>query len=241
MISRRLAAIFVMLAFLAGMSVATFSEMRVFLPPLLKGAVVTLQVSALSALVFFLMSLLAGFGGLSRFRAIRWITKIYVEIFRGTALLVQLFWLFFVLPELGIVLSPLAAGVLGIGLNYGAYGAEIVRGAILSVPKGQADACTALNLPTWSRMVRIVFPQSFAIMVPSMGNLTIEMIKATSVVSAVTLIDITYASVLLNNVHYRTIEVFTVTLISYYLISQVMRILFSALEEWSSAYRPKRF
>lgn len=220
-----------LLAFLVGMSVATFAEMRIFLPALLRGAVVTLQVSVLAAFIFYCASFIAGIGKISKSRPIGWLSTIYVEIFRGTSLLVQLFWFFFVLPEFGIVLSPMVAGVLGVGLNFGAYGAEIVRGAITAVPKGQWEASTALNLPEWKRMMRIVIPQAVAIMIPGMGNLTIEMVKATSVVSAVTLVDITYASVQQNQLHFKTIEIFMVTLLLYYCFSQIIRFSAGILEE----------
>lgn len=224
-------AIVALLAFLVGLSVATFAEMRIFLPALLRGAVVTVQVSLFAAVVFYCCSFIAGIGKASKHRSIRWASTVYVEVFRGTSLLVQLFWFFFVLPEFGIVLSPMVAGVLGVGLNFGAYGAEIVRGAMTAVPKGQLEASIALNIPEWKRMVRIVIPQAIAIMIPGMGNLTIEMVKATSVVSAVTLVDITYASVQQNQLHYRTIEIFMVTLLLYYSFSQIIRFSAGILEE----------
>ncbi len=236
----RVAAVAALLAFVAGLAFATFSELRVFLPALLKGGVVTLQVALLSAVVFYTASALAGVGRASKIASVRILCAVYVEVFRGTSLLVQLFWLFFVLPEFGIILSPLAAGVWAIGLNFGAYGAEVVRGALRSVPRGQVEACTALNIPTWKRTVRIVFPQAFLIMLPGIGNLTIEMIKSTALVSAVTLVDITYASVLQNNIHYRTIEIFMITMLLYYILSQLVRFGFSSLEAWASRYRPKR-
>jgi len=237
----RIAIVSALLAFVAGMVFATFSELRVFLPALLNGAVVTLQVSALSIVVFIVASVLAGIGRTSGFWPLRWLCAIYVEIFRGTSLLVQLFWLFFVLPEFGIVLSPLFAGILAIGLNYGAYGAEIVRGALGSVPKGQIEAGVALNIPKGKRMVRIILPQAVLLMLPGMGNQTIELIKSTALVSAVTLVDITYASVLQNNIHYRTIEIFSITMLLYYILSQLVRFGVAALEAKASRFRALEF
>ena len=232
----RLSAIAALIAFLAGLVFATFSELRVFLPALLNGAVVTVQVSVLSAIVFYLSAFLAGVGKISPFAPVRWISIVYIEIFRGTSLLVQLFWFFFVLPEFGLTLSPMTAGVVGIGLNFGAYGAEIVRGAITSIPKGQWEAATALNMPDWKRMIRIVLPQALVVMIPGFGNLTIEMIKATAVVSAVTLVDITYASVQQNQLHYRTLEIFMITLILYYCFAQLVRFGAGMLEEHSKRH-----
>lgn len=227
----RIAAVVALSAFLAGLTLATFSEMRVFLPAMLRGAVVTLQVSGLAALVFVFMSFAAGIAKTSNRRFVRWIATVYIEVFRGTSLLVQLFWLFFVLPEFGIVLSPMVAGVLGVGLNFGAYGAEVVRGAVLAVPKGQVEASIALNLSEWKRLVRIVIPQAIIITIPGMTNLTIEMVKATAVVSAVTLVDITYASVQQNQLHYRTLEIFAITVMLYYCLAQFVRFGGGALED----------
>ena len=144
----RIVAVVALTGFLVGLSFATFSEMRIFLPAMLRGAIVTLQVSVLSALLFFVMSFVAGIAKDSRVAPVRWLAIAYIEVFRGTSLLVQLFWLYFVLPEFGVVLSPMTAGVLGVGFNFGAYGAEIVRGAMAAVPRGQLEPdVTAVRAP----------------------------------------------------------------------------------------------
>lgn len=223
--------------FMAGVAFATFSEMKVFLPALLNGAVVTVKIAALSACLFVVLSIAGGAGRYSNVRAFRWIAGLYVEIFRGTSLLVQLFWLFFVLPEMGILLSPVTAAVLGIGLNMGAYGSEVVRGGIMAVPKGQWEACTALNMPAWRVARRVIFPQALAVSLPGIANLTIELIKATSVVSAVTLVDITSAAVKQNLIHYRTVEIFLATLVLYYCLCQIVRYSFEILEARVTRYR----
>lgn len=236
----RIAIVIGLAAFLAGLSVATFAELKMFLPAILKGAVVTVQISVLSWLVFMAMSLIAG---ITRARAsgpVLWLAIGYIEIFRGTSLLVILFWLFFVMPEFGLTMSPVLAGVLGIGLNFGAYGAEIARGAIGAVPRGQTEATVALNISPWNRMVRIILPQAVAIMIPGMVNLTIELIKATALVSAVTLVDITYASVQQNQLHFRTVEIFAITLMLYYCFAQFVRFGGDALEERFSRHLNKR-
>ncbi len=227
----RIVAVVALTAFLFGLSFATFSELRIFLPAMLRGAVVTLQVSMLAAALFVVMSFLAGIAKDSGLRPVRWLAIAYIEVFRGTSLLVQLFWLYFVLPEFGIVLSPMLAGVLGVGLNFGAYGAEVVRGAMLAVPKGQHEASVALNLSERASLFRIVIPQAVVVMIPGMTNLTIELIKATALVSAVTLVDITYASVQQNQLHYRTLEIFTITVMLYYCFAQFVRFGGSALED----------
>ena len=97
---------------------------------------------------------------------VRSLATVYVEIFRGTSALVQLFWLFFVLPQFGLTLPPFLVAVLALGLNVGAYGSEVVRGAILGVPRGQWEATTALNMTRGSALRRIILPQAFVVMIP---------------------------------------------------------------------------
>ena len=236
----RIAVVSALRAFLVGVSGATFAEVRMFLPAILKGAVVTVQVSVLSIALFLFMSVISGIGRAHKNVVIRWTSTVYIEVFRGTSLLVILFWMFFVMPEFGLTLSPLFAGVLAIGLNFGAYGAEVVRGAIDAVPKGQTEATIALNMSPFRRMTRIVLPQAVAIMIPGMANLTIELIKATALVSAVTLVDITYAAVQQNQLHYRTVEIFTITLLLYFCLAQFVRFGGEALEERFTRHLAKR-
>jgi len=236
----RIAIVSALIAFLVGLAFATFSEMRVFLPSILKGAVVTAQVSVLSIALFLFMSVASGVARLSQNAAVRWVAVCYIEVFRGTSLLVILFWMFFVMPEFGVTLSPMVAGVAAIGLNFGAYGGEVVRGAIGAVPKGQTEATVALNMTPYRRMTRIVLPQAIAIMIPGMSNLTIELIKATALVSAVTLVDITYAAVQQNQLHYRTVEIFLITLLLYYVFAQFVRFGGEALEERYTRHLARR-
>lgn len=103
---------------------------------------------------------------------------VYVEIFRGTSLLIQLFWIYFALPMvLDIRMSAMTAAILALGLNYGAYGSEVVRSSILAIPKGQIEASIALNMTPFQRMRRIIFPQAWTMMLPGFGNLQIELLK----------------------------------------------------------------
>lgn len=238
----RIAAVSALVAFLVGVWIATFADLKIFLPAILKGMVVTVQISVLSIIVFYVMAFIAGIGrsDTHRSRLFRWISILYIEVFRGTSLLVILFWLFFVMPEFGVTMDPVMAGVLGIGLNFGAYGAEIVRGALTAVDRGQTEAGIALNMLPFQRLRRIILPQAIGIMIPGFGNLTIELIKATALVSAVTLVDITYAAVQQNQLHYRTIEIFAITLVLYYCLAQFVRFGAAALEEHYTRHLSKR-
>lgn len=227
-------------AFLLGLVYATFSELQLVLPALLHGAIVTVEVAALAILVCTAAAFAAGVGRLSPSPLLRWPAAIYVEIFRGTSLLVILFWFYFVLPEFGITLSAMEAAVLGVGLNYGAYGAEIVRGAVKAVPRSQVEACTALNMRPFHRLRRVIVPQALVTMIPSWTNLMIELTKGTSLVAAVTLVDITYASVQQNQLYYRTVEIFMATLIMYYLLSQFIRLAGAVVEHRATRHLKPR-
>ena len=138
------------------------------------------------------MAFLAGLGRVSRFAAVRALATAYIEFFRGTSIFVQLFWAYFVLPFFGVPLTPLQAGVLALGLNVGAYGAEVVRGAVRSIGKEQYEACVALNLGRWQSMRHVILPQALLLMLPTFGNNAIELLKATSVVSLISLADMTF-------------------------------------------------
>jgi polar amino acid transport system permease protein len=161
----------------------------------------------------------------------RWLATVYVELFRGTSALVQLFWLFFVLPHFGVTLEPMSVGIAALGLNVGAYGAEVVRGAISSVSKGQWEAATALNLTRAQALRRIVLPQALVAMIPPWGNLFIELLKATSLVSLITLSDLAFKAQQINQNTLRTAEVFSTVLLMYLALSGLITLGMRALEK----------
>ncbi|RJG24307.1 ectoine/hydroxyectoine ABC transporter permease subunit EhuC [Paenibacillus thiaminolyticus] len=197
------------------------SAMLEYVPALLQGAWVTLQIVCFSMLLAFFCAFIAGLARLSKYRIIRLVSGVYVEVFRGTSLLVQLFWLYFALPMLlDIRMSAMAAAVLALGLNYGAYGSEVVRGSILSVPKGQYEAAVALNMSPWLRMRRIILPQAMALMLPSFGNLLIELLKGTSLVYFITLMDLTYQGMVLRSFdNSSTPQIFALLLLLYFIMA----------------------
>ncbi|MFL1676855.1 ectoine/hydroxyectoine ABC transporter permease subunit EhuC [Paenibacillus dendritiformis] len=199
----------------------TVATMLEYLPTLLQGAWVTLQIVCFSVILAIICAFAAGLTRLSKYRVIRFISAVYVEVFRGTSLLVQLFWLYFALPMLlDIRMSAMAAAVLALGLNYGAYGSEVVRGSILSVPKGQYEAAMALNMSPWLRMRRIILPQAMALMLPSFGNLLIELLKGTSLVYLITLMDLTYQGMVLRSFdNSSTPQIFALLLLMYFIMA----------------------
>lgn len=193
-----------------------------FLPALLKGAVVTVQITVAASCVAIAIGVVVGLGKLSALAPIRWLSIGYIELFRGTSLLVQLFWWFFVLPHFGINLAPMLVGILGIGMNVGAYGAEVVRGAIQAVPRGQYEAALALNMSPTVRMRRIILPQATLMMLPPWGNLLIELLKGTALVSLITLHDLTFMAHAETMRTFRTVEIFTLVLIMYYILGRLI-------------------
>jgi polar amino acid transport system permease protein len=202
------------------------------LPLLLQGTLVTLRITALAALLACALAILAAVAKMSPWRGVRWLANGYIEIFRGTSLLVQLFWLFFVLPlpPFNITLTPFSVAVLGLGLNIGAYGAEVMRGALSSVPRGQIEAAVALNISPMNRFVNIVLPQALANAIPPATNLLIELLKGTSLVSLITLADLTFRANQLVEATFRTTEIFTIALVIYFVIAQVINFLMRLLE-----------
>ena len=188
-------------------------------PPLLQGLAVTLEIMAGAVVLAVPLALAAGIGRLSSVRPLRWIAAVYVEVFRGTSALVQLFWFYFVLPLFGVQLPAMLVGIVVLALNAGAYGAEVVRGAIRAVPPGQREAGIALNLTRGQIMRRIVVPQAVPAMLPPAGNLLIELLKNTALVSLITITDLTFRGQLLRSETLRTTEIFTLMLLMYFAVA----------------------
>lgn len=188
-------------------------------PPLLQGLAVTLEIMAGAVVLAVPLALAAGIGRLSSVRPLRWIAAVYVEVFRGTSALVQLFWFYFVLPLFDVQLPAMLVGIVVLALNAGAYGAEVVRGAIRAVPPGQREAGIALNLTRGQIMRRIVVPQAVPAMLPPAGNLLIELLKNTALVSLITITDLTFRGQLLRSETLRTTEIFTLMLLMYFAVA----------------------
>ncbi|EHB59655.1 MULTISPECIES: ectoine/hydroxyectoine ABC transporter permease subunit EhuC [Paenibacillus] len=209
-----------------------------FLPTLLKGAEITVLVAIFSAMLAIVAAFAAGLSRLSKLWILRTLAAVYVEVFRGTSLLVQLFWLYFALPFIGIELPKMLAAILAIGLNFGAYGSEIVRSAVLAVPKGQWEAAVALNLKPWQRMLNVILPQATLRMLPPFGNQLVELIKSTSLVYFITMADLTYqAMVLRNNYIAWTTEILALLLLLYFVIATLVAVAVRLLERKLTAGR----
>lgn len=190
--------------------------------PLIEGLEVTLRIMAGAALLSIPVAVLAGLGRLSPHVWVRGIATAYVELFRGTSALVQLFWFYYVLPMFGLKLPAILVGIVVLAANSGAYGAEVVRGAIQAVAKGQREAALALNMTPALAMRRVILPQAIPAMLPPAGNLLIELLKNTALVSLITITDLTFRGQLLRSETLRTTEIFGLMLLLYFAVALVI-------------------
>ncbi len=172
-----------------------FSEVY---PLLFKGLWITIEISVLSLLLAFVLGLCACFMGISKKAPLRWISKAYVGLIRGTPMLVQVFYVYFAIPQLlqfmgfGVRFTPFTAGLITLTLNAGAYMSEIFRGAINAVNTGQMEAARSLGLSHRQAMKRVILPQAFRICLPSLVNQFIITIKDSSIISVISLAEIMY-------------------------------------------------
>lgn len=211
------------------------------LPLLIQGAWVTIQVTFFGSLLAIVAAILAALGRMSPWRLVSWFSVTYIELFRGTSLLVQLFWLFFVLPlpPFNLELSPYSVAIVGLGLHIGAYGAEVMRGAISSVAKGQYEAATALNFSAYKRFRRIILPQALLAAIPPGTNLLIELLKNTSLVSLITLSDLSFRARQLDQATFQTLEIFTLALVMYFILAQAINLGMRGIESHLASGRTR--
>ena len=203
-----------------------------------EGAQVTLQVLGWAFGLGVVLSLVFGVARLSERRWVRGAALVYVEVARGISSIVLLFIMAYAIPILlGVPQASLfILASIALGLNMGGYGAEIIRGAILSVPKGQTEASIALNLTNTQRLRHIVLPQAMRVILPPMGNLTIEILKGTALVSLIGLTDMTFAVGKLITFQplaetpVTTAVLYSNLLIAYFVIAQVINGLFRFAE-----------
>ncbi|HHY01275.1 MAG TPA: ectoine/hydroxyectoine ABC transporter permease subunit EhuC [Paracoccus sp.] len=204
---------------------------------LIDGSLITLLQFVLAALVAVAAAIISGLIKLAQLKPLQAVATVYIEIFRGTSLLVQLYWFFFVLPLLGVSLEKFVAGFLAVGLCYGAYGAELVRGAIQSVPRGQWEAALALNMSPAQRMWRIILPQALVIMLPPWGNLMVEILKGTALVALISVPDLMFETRQINNNTYLSAQAFGTALVIYYIFA---RFVVTPLMRWLERVMARR-
>ncbi|MFJ8003460.1 ectoine/hydroxyectoine ABC transporter permease subunit EhuC [Streptomyces fagopyri] len=197
----------------------------------LKGIWVTLQLLFLGALVAGAVSFAVGVARTSRRWIVRFLAGLYTEVFRGTSALIMIFWVYFVLPlAFGWQLVPLWAGTLALGLTYGAYGSEIVRGALNAVDPAQREGGIALGFTPWQRMRLILLPQAVPEMIPSFCNLLVELLKGTALVSVMGMGDLAFSGNLVRLALQESAEIYAYILLIYFVIAFVITRLMRVLE-----------
>jgi His/Glu/Gln/Arg/opine family amino acid ABC transporter permease subunit len=211
------------------------------LGPLLAGLLITIELTFVVIILSLGFALLVALGGMSRWPLLRWPIKAYIEIMRGTPLLLQLIYIYYVLPEVGIRLDAFVAGVVGLSLNYSAYISEVYRGGILAVPKGQHDAAAALGMTRVLAMRRIVLPQAIRIVIPTLGNYFISLFKDTALCSVVSIQEVVFTAQILAARNFQYFTLYTVVAAMYFLVSFPAARLVGWLERHArSGYRRKR-
>ncbi len=191
-------------------------------PHFLEAALLTIELSVLTAILGLVCGSLGAAGRLSRFKTLRVMAATYVSIFRGTPALIQLFLLYFGGPQIGIQLDAFEAGVIGLGVNIGAYMTETIRGAIVAVHKGQAEAARTLGLGHWQSMRYVVLPQAFRLMVRPLGVNINALIKGTALVAAISVVELTYTAQRFIGSTYKPFEMFILAGILYMVIIYVV-------------------
>lgn len=197
---------------------------------LFEGLLLTILLTVISGLLAFIVSVVLGLMAGSDRKLIRIPARVIIEFFRGTSLLVQLMWLFYVLPLFGPSLGAMAVAIFALTLNYGAYGAEAVRASMTSVPRGQWEATVALSM-SWSHKIRrVIFPQAWALMLPSLTNLWVHLLKGSSIVYIIGMSEFTFELLQLRRTTDWFFALAVVGLIVYFLIALVLTQLMRLLE-----------
>ncbi|MYW66008.1 ectoine/hydroxyectoine ABC transporter permease subunit EhuC [Streptomyces sp. SID8379] len=190
---------------------------------ILPGIWITVQLTIYSAALATVVAFGIGIARTHRLKTVRFLAGFYTELFRGTSALVLMFWMFFVIPVLfGWQLVPMWAAVLALGLSYGAYGAEVVRGALNSVTPAQWEAGIALSFTPWQRMRLILLPQAVPEMIPPFSNLLIELLKGTALVSLLGVADTSFAANLVRLATQESAKIYSVSLVIYFVIAFVL-------------------
>lgn len=185
-------------------------------PLLAHGVLMTLQVSAVAAVLGLLLGLAAGLASLSNSALLRGVVRLYVEFIRGTPLLIQIFLVFFALPVIGIRLPEFWAGVVALALNAGAYIAEVVRGTVGSIEKGQSEAALSIGMTRRATLLWVLLPQAWRPMVPALTNDLITLTKNSSLLSVISVYELTRAGQAIIATHFAPFEIFLLLALYYW-------------------------
>ena len=189
------------------------------LPKMLWATLNTIMAAGIGYSIALIVGLLFLLGQRTRFKIINIINREIIEFIRSTPLLIQLFFVYFVLPQFGITLSAWVCGMITIGLHFGTYLSEVYRGALEGVPKTQWEACRALNFTTFYTYRRIVLPQAFPIAIPGMGNYLVGIFKDTPLLSTIGVAEFCNAATAVGGYHYRYLEPYTIVGVIFLILS----------------------
>ena len=210
-------------------------------PALLRGLSVTVFLTLVVITAALVLAIPVALVRMSPNVLLRGIGSLYVEVIRGTPLLLQLVYIYYVLPSFGINLDPLLAAIVGLTLNYTAYMSEVYRGGILAVPKSQWEAAATVGMTKARAVHRIVLPQALRIVTPALGNYFISLFKDTALASVVTVQELTFTGQIISARSYQYFTIYTVTGILYLAVGYPAALFVRWLEKRTSrAYRPKR-
>jgi polar amino acid transport system permease protein len=200
------------------------------LPDLLRASRYTVGITLAGFLIALAFGLVLALLRRSRMRVLSWPASFFIEFIRSTPLLIQLYFLFYVLPDYGLTLSALATGTLGIGLHYSSYVAEVYRSGLNAVPRGQWEAAKALSLSPWHAYRKIILPQAVRPIIPALGNYLVAMFKDTPVLSAITVVELMLQAKNIGSQTFRYIEPITMAGLFFLLVSVSVALLVRRLE-----------
>ena len=189
------------------------------LPKMLLATLNTIMAAGIGYAIAAIVGLLFLLGQRTQFKIVNIINREIVEFIRSTPLLIQLFFVYFVLPQFGITLSAWVCGMITIGLHFGTYLSEVYRGALEGVPKTQWEACRALNFTTFYTYRKIVLPQAFPIAIPGMGNYLVGIFKDTPLLSTIGVAELFHAATAVGGYHYRYLEPYTIVGLIFLILS----------------------
>ena len=206
------------------------------LPKLLEGLRVTVEVTLIGSLIAIVLGLALAMVRYTRVPVACQLASAFVQFIRGTPLLVQIYFLYYVLPKYGLRYSPLVTGIAAIGINYSAYTAEVYRAGIEGVPRGQWEAAKALSLPAARRWRAVILPQAVRPVVPALGNYVIQMFKDSAILSAITVVEVLNVATAIGSDTFRYLEPVTIAGLLYLLVSYPSAVLIRRLEaRWSAS------
>ena len=220
----------------SGSSVPSYSDMylavdgwwgqiEAYLPQFWPASVVVVEVTILSILLSWVCGLVCALMKASQFRTLRYTAEFYLWFVRGTPLLAQIFLIYFGLPQIGLDFDPFTAGVIALGLNGGAYVAEIIRGGLLSIPKGQSESAAALGLTYFQLMRRIVLPQVVRVIIPPITNDAATTLKNTSLLSTITIMELMLQTQVIVSSTFRPFEFYILVSLIYLVMTTILMVL----------------